>query len=89
VSSKEGMFFEESGHDSQEKIPVNFLAEIFFCCGRSYYTDLYSPYNSVVIRIWHGNRGNFWHGFRGDFQIFGGCFWAVRNSPYNVMSRFS
>jgi hypothetical protein len=47
VSSKEGTFFEESGHDSREKIYVNFLAEIFFCCGMPYCTDPYSLYDSL------------------------------------------
>jgi hypothetical protein len=48
VSNKEGMFFEESGHDSSRIFFCEFLAEIFFCCGRSYCMDPYShtiPYS--------------------------------------------
>jgi hypothetical protein len=45
VSNKEGMFFEEGGHDSREF--CEFLAEIFFCYGRSYCMDPYSPYDYV------------------------------------------
>jgi hypothetical protein len=81
VSSKEGTFFEESGHDSREKISINFLAEIFFCCGRLY--SVQSVRFRIVcttVRIWHENRGNFWHNFRGDFYIFGGCF-----GPYGTI----
>jgi hypothetical protein len=44
VSSKEGTYFEEGGHDSREKISVNFWPKYFFYCGRPYYTDPYSPY---------------------------------------------
>jgi hypothetical protein len=47
VSSKEGMFFEESGHDSREFFFCEFLAEIFFCCGRTYCTDPYNLYKSI------------------------------------------
>jgi hypothetical protein len=43
VSNKEGTFFEERGHDSRENFFCEFLAEIFFCCGRPYCTDPYSP----------------------------------------------
>jgi hypothetical protein len=47
VSSKEGTFFEESGHNSREKNSMNFWPKFFFCCGRSYCTDPYSPYGYV------------------------------------------
>jgi hypothetical protein len=54
VSSKEGMFSKEGGHDSREKKLCEFLAEIFFCCGRSYCTD---PYDSVQLyEFGHENR---------------------------------
>jgi hypothetical protein len=49
VSSKEGTFSKELGHESQKKI-CDFWTELFFCCGRSYYTNSYrsySVYNSV------------------------------------------
>jgi len=88
VSSKEGTFLKESGHDSWEKKKsVNFWPKYFFSCGRPYCTDSYSPYDYVqFVQIWNGNRSGFGHGFRADFHIFGGCFWAVRNSSYNGLS---
>jgi hypothetical protein len=78
VSSKEGTFSKELGHKSQEKFFCVFLAELFFCCGRPYCTDPYSPYSTV--RIWHKNRGSFGHGFRGRFQIL-----FVVSGPYGTV----
>jgi hypothetical protein len=74
VSSKEGTFFEESGHDSQEKNSVNFWPKYFFVVGGR------TVWIRTIVRIWHRNRGNFWHSFLGDFQIFDGCFWVVQRT---------
>jgi hypothetical protein len=57
VSSKEGMI--------PKKKNCEFLAEIFFCCGRLY---------GFGIEI----EAIFWHSFRGDFHIFNGCFGSYR-----------
>jgi hypothetical protein len=49
VSSKESTFSKEGGHKSQETFFSEFWAEMFFCCGRPYYTDPYSPYDSIHL----------------------------------------
>jgi hypothetical protein len=41
------MFSKEIGHKSQGNFSFDFWAELFFCCGRPYYTDLYSLYNFI------------------------------------------
>jgi hypothetical protein len=82
VSSKEGTFFEESGHDSREKNSVNFWPKYFSAVGGR--TVRIRTVRTVPYRYGFGTKSrHFWHGFRGNFQIFGGCFWAVRNSPYS------
>jgi hypothetical protein len=47
VRNKEAMFSKERGHNSRETKIVSFYAKIFFCCGRSYCMDPYSPYDYV------------------------------------------
>jgi hypothetical protein len=60
---------------------VNFLLKYFFCCGRPYCTDPYSPYDSIQsIRIWHGNRGISGMDFEVDF-----CFLFVVFVPYGTV----
>jgi hypothetical protein len=42
------------------------VAELFFCCGRSYCTDPYSPYNSMDL-AWKSRQ--FWACFFEDFRF--------------------
>jgi hypothetical protein len=77
VSSKEGTFFEESGHDSREKIFVNFWPKFFFVVG-----GRTVRIHTVSYRFGTEIEAIFGTIFKA-FQIFYGCFWVVRNSLYS------
>jgi hypothetical protein len=49
VSSLEGTFPKEKEGTNPKKFFLCFWAELFFCCGRPYCTDPYSPYNFIQL----------------------------------------
>jgi hypothetical protein len=49
VSSKDGTFFEERGHNSREYFSMNFWSKYIFRCGRPYCMDPYSPYSCTYL----------------------------------------
>jgi hypothetical protein len=76
VSSKEGMFFEESGHDSRENFSVNFWPKYFSAVGGRTVrirTVRTIPYSRTDLAR---KSRNFGHRFRGGFLFFVRCFWA-------------
>jgi hypothetical protein len=67
VSNKEDTFFEENGHDSQEKFSMKFLAEFFFSAVEGRTIRIRTV--RTVVWIWHGNRGNFDTVFEAIFKF--------------------
>jgi hypothetical protein len=83
VSSKEGTFSKERGHDSQEKNSVIFGRNIFLLWEAVLYGSVQSIRFctvSTVVWIWHGNRGISGTVFEADFRIF-----VVVFGPYRTV----
>jgi hypothetical protein len=70
VSSKEGTFSKEGGHESRENFSVSFGPKFFFLLWEAVLYGSYSSYDSVQsVRIWHEIEAALGTDFEADFSF--------------------
>jgi hypothetical protein len=71
LSSKEGAFSKERGHDSREKNSVSFWLKYFFVVGgRIVWIHIVCMILYISYKFWHRNRGILGTVFEVEFIIF-------------------